>query len=176
MITKSNNLKNKEAGFTLIEFLIYSVITSAMIAALILISVNISRGEATGSAMEEVSYNGRVTGKIITSTIRKAEEIIHPTEGASDDELELKMTDSEEDPTIFEINEDGRLTIQRGTDEPNNLLSKSVEINQLIFTNVSRSNKAQAARVEYEIGFHNPLNRPEYDLQQEFSTTEALRK
>ncbi len=173
---KVAKIKKEKNGFTLIEFLIYSVIVSFIIGALVLSGVNIMQAKVRIDIREEVSHNGRIALNIITNHIRQAEEVIYPTPGNSGSYLSLEMPISDFSPTIFEANENGTLTIKRKDDAASLITSEKVIVSDLTFTNLSYTDSPGTIKIEITIEYFNSSGRIEYDFEKIFYTTENIRR
>jgi Tfp pilus assembly protein PilW len=169
------NIK-KQKGFTLIEFLIYSVIVSFIIGALVLTGVNIMQAKVRIDITEEVNHNGRTVLNMITNHIREAEGIIYPTSGNSGSYLSLEMPVSDFSPTIFEVNANGALTIKRKDEEASSITSETVTVSNLTFTNLSYTDAPGTVKIETTIEYSNLSERSDYDFEKTFYTTENIRR
>ncbi len=167
---------SRKAGFTLIEFLIYSVIVTLLVGALVLIGSNILQGRVRVAVAEEVNHNGKIAMEKITYHIRKADSINSPIIGSSESTLSLNMSVSTENPTVFEVDIDNRLTVKRGVEDAAVLTSGKVKVSSLNFTNVSYDDTSGTVKIEMTIKYNAPVGREEYDFERIFYTTENLRK
>jgi hypothetical protein len=168
------NKKNK--GFTLIEFLLYSIIVTATTGALILIGVNIMRVSAKVTVVEEVNYNGKMIVDEIASYIRKSDSIAHPSSGEESDYLTLEMNVDANSPVIFTKDEETEmLVMQIGDDLFSTMNSNLVKIGEIKFSNVSYPNSPGTVKMEIDVVYNNQTGKEEYDFQETFYTTENLR-
>ena len=167
---------DREVGFTLIEFLLYSVIVAFVVGSLVLSGINILQGRAQVGALEEVNHNGKLAMEKITASIREAESINHPSLGSGAEYLSLKMPIEIDNPTIFEVDVNKALTIKRGVEVPVPITSERVNVSSLTFTNVSYSATGGAVRIRMEIKYSNPTGRDVYEIERTFYTTENIRR
>lgn len=168
------NKKNK--GFTLIEFLLYSVIVTAITGSLIVIGINIMKVSAKVSAVEEVNYNGKMIIDEITTYIRKSERVISPSPGEESIQLVLEMSVQENSPVIFQKEEvTETIIMQVGSDLPTSLNSSLTEIGELKFSNVSYPGSPGAIKIEIDVIYRNLSGKEDYDFQKTFYVTENLR-
>jgi type II secretory pathway pseudopilin PulG len=172
---KIQNIK-KQKGFTLIEFLIYSMIVSLIIGAIVLSGVNIMQAKVRIDITEEVNHNGRTVLSIITNHIRQAEEVIYPTAGNSGSYLSLGMPISDFSPTVFETNENGMLTIKRKDEVASSITPDNINVSSLTFTNLSYIDSPGVIKIEVTIEYLNSSGRAEYDFEKTFYTTENIRR
>jgi cell division protein FtsL len=161
----------KGRGFTLVEFVIYSVIVTIVIGALTLITIDILKARAKIFAMEEVNHNAKFVLEKITKEIREAQQIVNATSSY------LKLIDADGDIVEFKL-EDGIIKMRRGDSDfeffP--LSTDSVFVKSLDFTNVSYPNTPGTIRIVMTIKFKNPQARPEWEFERTFYTSENVRK
>ena len=158
------------AGFTLIEFLIYSVIVAFIMGVLVLSGVNVMQARTRVAVAEEVNHNGRVAMNRILTNIRHAKSI----DSISSDILSLEVPLSVNSPTIFEVI-DGILTIKRGTEEPLPITTETVTVSNLEFVNLSYP-ETETIRIAMTLEYSAPLQREEYEFERTFYVTENIRK
>jgi hypothetical protein len=163
-------MKGKE-GFTLVEFVIYSVIITIVIGALTLITIDILKARAKIFAMEEVNHNAKFVLEKITKEIRESQQIVNATSSY------LKLIDADGDIVEFKL-EDGIIKMRRGDSDfeffP--LSTDSVFVKSLDFINVSYPNTPGTIRIVMTIKFKNPQARPEWEFERTFYTSENVRK
>jgi len=171
------NLKFDSKGLTLIEFIIYSVVVTVMVAAMVFTGINVIQSRARIQVIDEVNRNGETAIRAIERYVRMAEGINSPENpGTFNNFLSLKVLEGGKNPTIFEVDEHERLTISRGGETPAPITSNRVRVleDELEFTNISYSDSLGTIRVQMTISHKSPLGRDEYDLQRTFYTTVNL--
>ena len=168
------NKKNK--GFTLIEFLLYSIIVTATTGALIAIGINIMKVSAKVSVVEEVNYNGKMIIDEITSSVRESESIVYPSPGVQGEYLTLEMKIDTNNPVGFTKNEiTETLIMQTGNDLFTTMNSNLTKIGEIKFSNVSYPGSPGTLKIEIDVMYRNLTGKEEYDFQKTFYTTENLR-
>ncbi len=166
------DIQSKSKGFTLIEFLIYSVILSFIVGALTLTAVNIMRERARIDTMEAVTYNGKMIIESITSHVRQAESF-SILEGG---ELSLEMSAAENNPTEFHLIDEA-VAIKRGEGGFAPISSEMTAVSALEFADVSHFDApAGTVRIKLTVGYSNPAGRREHDFSKTFYTTENIRR
>ncbi len=175
MSEKNGDSFFKNKGFTLIEFLIYSVIVAFMTGTLILAGVNIMQGRSKVEAIEEVNHNGRMITEVVTHYIRQAENINYPSEGIAADYLSLEMPIAEESPIRFYV-EDSVLLFERGSAEASPLTSERVRVSSIQFTNTSYPESAKTVKMVATIEYNNLSGKSEYDFAKNFYVTENIKE
>lgn len=150
-------------GFTLIEFLIYGAIVSFFITSVTMISVEILQGRIQVTAMESVGSNSRFLLQKMTYDIRNATsaEIV-------DQNLVLETDDGPIE--YFLDSEDNRVKYEQDS-TVGVLTSGTVEVTDLTFT----IPEEDLVKIELELNFYNPEERPQYEMQRRFTTTEIVR-
>ncbi len=177
---RNNNTKQfddqyRSEGFTMIEFLIYIVIVTFMLGALVLSGVNIMGTRARVTIAEEVNHNGKMALNMIANNVRRAESIINPTSGI-DSILSLEVSLPDFNPTVFEVSEDGVLTIKRGNSATSTITAGTVNVSNFSVENVSRLDTPGTVKVELTIEHPDSLGRIEYSLERVFYTSENVRR
>lgn len=132
-LTKKNN-----AGFTLIEIIIYVAIIGGLLVALTSFILTISGSRNKSYSEQEVNANARMALSVISKKIKSASGInagvsifdTHP--GV----LSLAMASSTLNPTVFALN-NGRLTITEGVGSAQFVTDQRINITNLVFTNLT---------------------------------------
>jgi len=169
-----NSQKSKvsdQSGFTLIEFLIYSVIVAMFIGLLVLMSVNIIQGNANLNTINEVNNNMRFSLNKMTYYIRETESFSIP----NSETLELTLKDT--NLIIFQLGGENNdiLQIQKGEEIETLIDSEIIKVTNLAFTDVSYPETPGTIRIELSLKRKNPLNRSQYDFNTTSQITENLR-
>jgi len=166
---------SSQKSFTLIELLLYISIISLVLISITGFFWNIASGNIKESSYQEVQQNGRFVMTKITQEIKKAIGINSPVLGSSANSLSLKMSDSNLNPTIFDVS-GGKLRITQGASAPIELTTDQVVANNLQFTNLSYLNTPGTIRVETTLENLNPSGKSEYKASIDLKTTVSLLK
>lgn len=161
---------NSSKGFTLIEFLLYGMISVIIVGAMVMMSVNVMQSRAQMRTLDMVNNTVRFSLNKMTLDIRKAESFTVLSGG---DELELEIPDKE--TTKFFL-QDSVLYIQRGLGDAEPLTVQMVNITDLAFTDVTHPDTLGTIRIDISAEYSNPLNRSELNHSISTSTTENLRE
>jgi len=139
-------------GFTLIETIIYVVIFSMLIMAIVsfLGTLQISRNH--NQLKLEVNDQGSRISRIITSTIHSATAINSPTASQSATILSLEMASSTLNPTVFSLGGAGTLYITEGSQDAVPLTNNKVLISNLVFANYSQPVTSGVIRFSFNMG------------------------
>jgi len=174
---RDNQRKISGNGFTLIEFLLYSIIVTFIVGALVLAGINVMEGGGSINVSEEVNHNGKMAMNRIMSYVRIAEGINSPEQGTSTSSLSLAMPDTSLYPTVvFAVNEGGELTIKRGDDDAVAITAETVSVSNLNFINLSYPETSGTVKVEMTVDYASPGGRSEYEFTRNFYTTENIRR
>jgi len=173
LVKKKHRRECMQEGFTLIEFLVYSVLVTILVGSLVLIGVNILQGRARMVGMEEVNHNGKMAIERIAYHIRKAESINFPPNWSEGVSLSLEMKDPLKNPTVFEVGVNDVLTIKEGPSAPVAITTEEVDVFLLKFTNVSIDTPG-AVRVELTLEYSSPRGVHGEDFRRTFYTTENI--
>ncbi len=159
-----------QGGFTLIEFLIYSIIVAMFIGILTFMSIEIMTGNAYLDTVNEVNNNTRFSMHKITYHIREADTFSIPTSSR------LELTIGEETVAFFLGGENNDvLKIQRDAAEAESITdSKKIAVTNLSFTDVSYEDTPGTIRIKLSLERQNPLGRTAYNFQTTSYTTENL--
>lgn len=121
-----------QAGFTLMELLLYSAILGVISLALVGFLGEIYRYYYNVQFKARVSQNLRFVSQIIEQAVRQAQKI----NSASGSTLSLAMNDSSKNPTVFGL-ENGRIYKQEGSGAKQYLTAQNVEVTNLDFSYLS---------------------------------------
>jgi prepilin-type N-terminal cleavage/methylation domain-containing protein len=162
-------------GFTLIELLLYIAIISLVLVSVTGFFWNVVSGNIKENSYQEVQQNGRFVMTKITQEIKKAIGINSPTLGSSANSLSLIMSDSNLNPTVFDVS-GGKLRITQGASVPIELTTDQVVVSNLQFTNLSYLNTPGTLRVEMALENLNPSGKNEYRASIDLKTSVSLLK
>ena len=162
-------------GFTLVEILIYIAILGLVLASITGFFLNTISANLKENSYQEVQQNGRFVMTKITQETKKAIGINSPVPGSYGNSLSLVMSDSNLNPTVFDLN-NGKLRIAQGSSAPVDLTTDQVLVTNLQFTNLSYAGTPGTIRTEMTIEYLNPANKSEYQASLDLKTTVSLLK
>ena len=161
-------------GFTLIELIIYISLVSIMLLGIASFTKMILQTQTRNQVIAEVEQQGIQIAQLLTQTIRNAENIIQPTLPNADNSLILDMFNTSKDPTVFSL--DGNIiNIKEGVSSQINLNNSRVEVQDLTFQNLSRSNTPGIIKFSFVLNYNNQSGRPEYNYSKIFYGSISLR-
>ncbi|MFA6307251.1 MAG: prepilin-type N-terminal cleavage/methylation domain-containing protein [Patescibacteria group bacterium] len=167
------SILNKK-GFTLVELIIYISLASLILLAITgFFQLHIA-SRVKNKTITEVEQQGVQILNLISQYVVNASAIDSPATGVSSSNLSLQMPTVASNPTIFSFS-GGNLYITEGASSPVVLNSSSVEITNINFTNLSKSNTPGIIRVEFTLDYVSNSSRPEFKWSKTFYTSVSLR-
>ncbi len=168
------NTGRKDSGFTMIELLLYTMLTAALLGMVAVFFTVITQARIKNGAISEVEQQGAAALRIITQELRSAEEVIIPVTG--DNATSLTYDDYASGSPYNVVNlSSGVLQLKRGNAAAVALTNGNVTVSNLNFRNVGRAGTAGAIRIEMTVAFSNPSGRADYAFERNFYATAALR-
>lgn len=148
----------KQAGFTLIELILYIAIVTFVLVALTNYALSVMSTGAKSSTEQEIFSAGRYVSERIKYEIRNASGI----NSVAATSISLSNTDSAKNPTVIALNS-GQITVKYGTSTALPINSANTSVNSLVFTNFSSGdNKTKNIRYVFTIAGNFGSNRQEY--------------
>ncbi|MBI2019932.1 type II secretion system protein [Candidatus Daviesbacteria bacterium] len=149
----------KQKGFTFIEIILYVVIVSIMMAALIPFAWDVIGGASKSGAQQEVFSQARFVSERIKYEIRNASGIT--SVGASS----ISLTNFSPDTTTVIDLSGGKIRINKNGAGAVNLNSDDTNVTNLTFTNyTSGDNKTKHIQFSFTIDDNYGSSRQEYDV------------
>ena len=170
--------KDNHDGFTLIETLIYIAVIGGMAISFITFSLSITGSRNKTYVAQEVQANSRFALNIISRTIKTAIGINTSTSVFNLDPgvLSLSMASSSLNPTIISLDQnDGILSVKKGTDDPINITSNKIQVTNLVFSNFTTSGSSNIG-IDLTIAYKNTSNDVYYNYAQDIQTAVSFRK
>ncbi|MDP2684256.1 MAG: prepilin-type N-terminal cleavage/methylation domain-containing protein [bacterium] len=166
-------MTNNNAGFTLIETLIYIAIISIIMTAFVSFAISISNTRNKTYVVQEVQANARFALDTMSRKIREAEAVTSPTTGASANSLLLDMQGVSPDIT-FDVN-NGILRMTEGINLPISLTANEVDIDSISFTNFGGSGKRENIKIEMNVSFRDNGSKA-FTYADTYQTSVSIRK
>lgn len=167
------NLPTKN-GFTVIELLLYVSIAAIILLLTSVFLAGLLQSRVKNQTVAEVEGQGLQVMQIITKTVRNAENITSPTEGASEDALALDVIEIAQDPTIIDL-VSGVIRVTEGAESAVALTNSRVVASGLTFQNLSRPDTPGTLRIQFTLSHINPGNSSEYSYEKTFTGSATLR-
>ncbi|MEK7656080.1 MAG: prepilin-type N-terminal cleavage/methylation domain-containing protein [Patescibacteria group bacterium] len=166
---------NKQAGFTLVEYLIYIAISATLLLVATNVLFTVLQGKEKLQAIEDVGQNGRYALAAMTQAISNAQSVTAPAYGASSTTLTMQTSSTSTTPTSFFV-ANGTVNIKEGSSPTTSLMADEVTVRTLRFTNVSGTATSTAIRIEMYVSSTNPEEDPDLAFDEIFRATATVRK
>lgn len=167
-------MNKKQKGFTLIEMLLYLVITVSVLLVATIFFPTMINARIKNQVTIEVEQQGAFVMNMITRTIRTGDGINFPSPGVSGTSLSVLVSEITQNPTQFSA-DNGTFFVREGGGMNIPLTNSRVEISNLIFRNLTQENGRDTIRIEFTIHSFNPENKNQYDYYQNFYTSVTVR-
>lgn len=136
-------------GFSLVEIILYISLLSLLLLTVLGIWQNLIDVEVRLRLEQQVQDNSRFAIENFTHSIHGSDGIQSPAPGATSSVLQLSMLASEDDPILFD-EVDGIIEITKGITGPFPVTQDSVEVSDLVFTNLTASTSTPGSvRVQF---------------------------
>ncbi|OGZ17560.1 MAG: hypothetical protein A2V72_01455 [Candidatus Nealsonbacteria bacterium RBG_13_37_56] len=169
-------MKKPEKGISIIEVLVYIGVFSLIMVIVTSFVFWFVRSNTKAKVMREVLDSSKRVMEIITQEIKESEYIYLPTTSATQISLKTKKYPAlgEEFSYIDFYLCDSRICIKKESQDPIYLTPESVEVNNLVFTQVM-SGDYLSIRINLGVNYNNVSNRPEYEASVDLTSTASSR-
>lgn len=168
------NAPQHSRGMTLIELLLYILLTSVLIIALAAIGMNVFRVNVKAQSFEEVGYTSAFIFNALYRVADEAVGVTTPTGSATSSSISFVMSDTTKNPTVFE-EIDGVLYYTEGSKSSQKIQPDGVVVD-VMFTDVTAGATEDAVRVAMNIQMDTAAEAPqEFTLDANFYTTLIVR-
>lgn len=161
-------------GFTLIEMLLYIALASILLVVATMFTALILEARIKNQTIAEVEQQGQYIARLITQTIRNAEEVTTPGVGSNSTSLVLDVVAASNDPTTFSLSS-GVVRIQEGGSTAVPLSNDRVVVSNLVFYNYAGTNAPGIVRFSFTVTHANPEGRNAYSFTKTFYGSAATR-
>lgn len=175
---------NNQKSFTLIEILVYIAVLAIITVAISSFFLWFIHSNTKTRAMRETLDNARRAMEIMTYEIKEAKSIYTPTTVSTQLSLEsTKHLPEEEKTTYVDFYLCGTQLCFRKepssfiatSSKPIALTSNSVEVKNLIFSEIATTSTKPSVQINLKVDYKNPANRPEYQSSVNLTSTASLR-
>lgn len=167
-------LRTNQAGYTLIELLLYVTIVSSLLLGITVFYGMMNEVHVENQTITEVNQQGTAAMEQITQSIRNASSVTAPAVAATGNSLTLVVPAAAASPTIFDMN-GTTLQMKEGTAAAIALTNSKVQISGLTFKNLARTGTDGVIQVSFTVTRVNTSGRAEYDYQKTFTSSAAIR-
>jgi len=148
--------QNNNAGFTLVETLIYIAIVGLVSVTLVRFSLTISQSSSTTTSTQEVHEGVREVLHTIRQKVYAADSVYvaSSTFGVDPGALYLEMSDPTKDPTIFDLDaDDGVVRMKEGGGPFVDLISDALRVDNFVFTNMTGESPRESVRLVMTVSY-----------------------
>lgn len=167
-------IKKNKPGFTLIEIILYTFLTSFILTALTFFLGTILSARVKNQTVSEVEQQGIQIMQQMTQSIRNAKIINSPAQATTASTLSINGVTSANNPTVFNL-VSSAVTMTEGANPAIQLTSQGVVASNLTFQNLSRNATPGLIRIGFTLSRTNPSGKNEYDFTKTFYTSVSLR-
>jgi len=168
---------NNKKGFTLVEMIIYILIISLILVAITYYAIDIIGAKTKAASYQEVQHNARFAMRRLVNEIRMADDLnaSFSTFSTHPGELSLSNNDSTKDPVFFDIKNE-RLRISQGISGPYYLTSDNVRVTNLVFEDLSVTDRTKNIKISITVEHVNPENRNDFEASVSMESTAVIRE
>lgn len=162
-------------GFTLLEILIYISVLAMVFLAVSSFLAWSTKLSAKATAIREATDNTRRAMEIITYEIRGAKSVYTSTSNSAQLSLETtRYLPVGETSSFVDFYICGTaICLKKESQDPVAITSDSVEVNSLIFTQISTT--TPSVQIQLKLDYKTSAVRPEYQASVEATSTASLR-
>ncbi len=157
-----------QAGYTLVELLLYIAIFGAVALAATSFFTVITTARTKNQSIAEVNDQGAMVMNAMLQTIHDATSITTPAAAGSGASLTLVVPTATLSPTIYNLS-GTTLQIKEGAAAVVAITSSDVQITSLTFKNLTRAGTAGIVQVSFTMKHTNPSTLNEYEYQKTFT-------
>jgi len=167
-------------SFTLIEILVYIGVLGIVIMVVSSFLIWSIHSNTKAKVMRETLDNARRAMEIMNYEIKEAKSIYTPTSnlGSHPGQLSLEtihyLPEGEKTSYIDFYLCRTQLCLKKESQNPIALTSDSVEVNNLVFTQIV-TGQIPSIQIDLKIDYKNPTNRPEYQASVNLTSITSLR-
>jgi Tfp pilus assembly protein PilW len=154
-------------GFTLIEVLMYILASSILLFAISSVFSMLYEHRAALYAETRVDASGENALRVMLDALRRADSVVSPQNQEISDTLILSMEYSSLNPTVFERSGNS-ITMREGDSDVVYLTASDVEINSLLFQNLSNTDDSSSIRIELAADYAKNSDRTLTDFSHTF--------
>lgn len=165
----------KYNGFTLTELLLYIIVMGICVFMISGFLNLVNNAKIKNRLIAEVEQQGDQISSIIRQNILASSGINNPTISAASSSLSLAFVDINRNPTIFNIDNNGNITIKTGADPISNLNNNLVQAENLIFYNLGQANTRGNINGQFTLKAVSSGPRSEYSYLKRFNLTASRR-
>lgn len=164
----------RQAGFTLVELLLYLAVTSIIITSVSGFFITMLQARVKFQVMSEVEQQGAQVMQQMTQTVRNGLTITSPTTGVTGTSLTVTVPTGALSPTVFDLTS-GVIRETEGVGAAQPLTNSRVTASGLSVQNLTRPTTQGVVRIQFVITSVNGSGRNEFSYSKTFRGTANLR-
>ncbi len=169
-------LSKSVRGLSLVEMLLYVVISSVILLSLSLFLSFILGQRVKNQSILDVNQQGLQVMQLITQSVRNARSIDNPIIGATSTSLSITMSDPLLSPTVFDI-VNGVVRVKEGSNAAIPITNSHITVSSFVFQNISSASSTdRIVRVSFNIDHNNANGRNENSFSKSFTGSATLRQ
>jgi hypothetical protein len=165
IINIKNN--NNQAGFTLVEVLLYLSLSITILIISSLFLIRISESFIKQRIMTEVTQQSSRVIDLITDNIKEGTSVTQPINGEQSETLTIATGILATDPIVYSVSS-GILYMSEAGGGNTALTNSNINISNISFRNLSHNNTSGTIGIYFKANYINPNNRAEYSYSEEF--------
>lgn len=167
--------KDPQAGFTLLELLLYISIVSSMLLVLSYFFVGTASTKISNQVENNVNQQASFIMDTMLQSIRNSDSVTAPAANSTASQLTLAVPASANTPTIFALS-GSAATIKEGSASAIPLTSSSVIVSNLTFKNTMRTGTPGSIQVSFTLSANSTSSRSEFSYQRTFTSSASVRQ
>lgn len=164
----------KLRGFTLVEVMLYVVISTTILGVTIMFLQIILQSRIKNMVIQEVEGTGLMISEQINREILAASGVNSPAFASNASNLNLAYDEAVDDPTLFDLSS-GKIRITEGVASPIDLNSDRINVSNLNFYNLSNTDTGGIIRYEFTLEYNGIIDRNEYKYVKDFFGSQSLK-
>ncbi len=166
-ITKSPT--QSQAGFTLVEILLYAGIVALMTTAISGMLALSLQARVKNQVIESVESGAAIVIDDITKTIRNSESTVLTTDAQSNAIMTIDVFDAAKDPTIYQL-QSGVMTKKEGASAAIQISSSNIRLDDFIATDQTPAGElAQVISFSFLAQYNGDSTRQEFQYDADFT-------
>lgn len=160
-----------QRGYTLVELLLYTAITSVLLLSIFLFLSTFLEARAKSRTVTEVELQGTQAMQFMTAAVRNASHIISPATSTS--AASLSVATSSSVATVFDVGT-GTLRVAEGSNTPISLTSARVTVSNFTVWNLSTTTSPGTVRLRFTLTYVDTTGRSEFTYSKTFTASASL--
>lgn len=170
LFLKKNIKKLNNRGVTLLEVLLYVVLATIILGAIVAFIFSFSSTSAKSDLIRDINKQGSFAIDSVLKEIRLADGITTPSASSTSNSLEINQGST----TVSVVLNSNKIGITRGTSSEEFVTNSSVYVSNLSFVNLSKSGTNGTIQVSFDIEDNASSSRFEFSYSESFLSSATL--